>query len=98
MKLIDEIKSYRPSCEQEERDRAVILDFLAAHDDAFLRTNLVAHMTASAWVVNPARDRVLMIYHRLYDSWAWTGGHADGDYDLSPYNEKARTMVIIARK
>ena len=82
MKLIDEIKSYRSSCEQEERDRAVILDFLAAHDDAFLRTNLVAHMTASAWVVNPARDRVLMVYHRLYDSWAWTGGHADGETDL----------------
>ena len=82
MKLIDEIKSYRSSCEQEERDRAVILDFLAVHDDAFLRTNLVAHMTASAWVVNPARDRVLMVYHRLYDSWAWTGGHADGETDL----------------
>ena len=82
MKLIDEIKSYRPCCEQEERDRAVMLAFLAAHDDAFSRENLVAHMTASAWVVNPARDRVLMVYHRLYDSWAWTGGHADGETDL----------------
>ena len=82
MKLIEEIKRYRPCCEQEERDKAVILAFLAAHDDAFLRENLVAHMTASAWVVNPARDRVLMVYHRLYDSWAWTGGHADGETDL----------------
>ncbi len=82
MKLIDEIKSYRPCCEQEERDKAVILAFLDAHDDAFLRENLVAHMTASAWVVNPARDKVLMVYHKLYDSWAWTGGHADGETDL----------------
>jgi 8-oxo-dGTP pyrophosphatase MutT (NUDIX family) len=80
--IIDEIKNYRPCCEQDERDRAVILAFLAAHDDAFLRGNLVAHMTASAWVVNPARDRVLMVYHKLYDSWAWTGGHADGETDL----------------
>ncbi len=39
-------------------------------------------MTASAWVVNPARDKVLMVYHRLYDSWSWTGGHADGETDL----------------
>jgi len=23
-----------------------------------------------------------MAYHRLYDSWAWLGGHADGDRDL----------------
>ena len=82
MKLIEEIKRYRPCCEQEERDKAVILAFLDAHGDAFLRENLVAHMTASAWVVNPARDKVLMVYHRLYDSWAWTGGHADGETDL----------------
>ena len=39
-------------------------------------------MTASAWVVNAARDKVLMVYHKLYDSWSWTGGHADGDRDL----------------
>ena len=23
-----------------------------------------------------------MIYHNLYNSWAWTGGHADGEADL----------------
>ena len=23
-----------------------------------------------------------MIYHNIYHSWAWTGGHADGDRDL----------------
>lgn len=23
-----------------------------------------------------------MAYHRIYDSWAWTGGHADGESDL----------------
>ncbi len=23
-----------------------------------------------------------MIYHNIYNSWAWTGGHADGDTDL----------------
>lgn len=82
MKLIEEIKAYQPCCEQEERDKAVILAFLNAYDDAFQRENLVAHMTASAWVVNPARDKVLMVYHKLYDSWAWTGGHADGETDL----------------
>ena len=40
-------------------------------------------MTASAWVVNRARDQVLMVYHKIYDSWSWTGGHADGDTDLA---------------
>lgn len=82
MGIYEDILAYRPCCEQEERDKAVILDFIRRNDDAFLRTNLIAHMTASGWVVNPARDRVLMAYHKIYDSWSWTGGHADGETDL----------------
>jgi 8-oxo-dGTP pyrophosphatase MutT (NUDIX family) len=79
----DMIRAYTPYNEQEAADKALILDFLDKNPDAFFRTNLLAHMTASAWVVNPARDRVLMVYHRIYDSWSWTGGHADGDEDLA---------------
>ena len=26
--------------------------------------------------------KVLMAYHNIYDSWAWTGGHVDGEEDL----------------
>ena len=83
MDIVSAIEAYRPCCEQEQRDKAVILSFLKTNPDAFLRSNLVAHMTASAWVVNPARDQVLMVYHKIYDSWSWTGGHADGDTDLA---------------
>ena len=82
MGIYEDIMAYRPCCEQEERDREVMLDYIRRNDDAFLRTNLVAHMTASGWVVNPARDKVLMAYHKIYDSWSWTGGHADGECDL----------------
>ena len=82
MKILDDIRAYVPFNEQEEKDKRFILDFLAKNDDAFLRENRVAHMTASAWVVNPARDKVLLVYHRIYDSWSWTGGHADGEMDL----------------
>ena len=81
--IVADIKKYRPLNEQEERDKAVILDFLARNDDAFSRENLIAHMTASAWAVNPKRDKVLMVYHKIYDSWSWTGGHADGDTELA---------------
>ncbi len=78
----DEIAAYVPYNEQERRDRELILHFLDHNPDAFLRSNTLAHMTASAWVVNHARDKVLMVYHRIYDSWSWTGGHADGETDL----------------
>ena len=82
MDIIDEIRAYIPPCEQEERDKAVMLAFLAEHDDAFDRANLLAHMTASAWVISPDGTKVVMCYHNLYNSWSWTGGHADGDRDL----------------
>ena len=82
MKIVEEIKKYRPCNEQEQRDKAVILAFLEKNEDAFLRSNLVAHMTASSWIVNPQRTRTLMVYHNIYDSWSWTGGHADGETDL----------------
>lgn len=83
MNIREAIQNYTPWNEQEAADKALILDFLSRNPDAFFRTNLIAHMTASAWVVNPARDRVLMVYHKIYDSWSWTGGHADGDEDLA---------------
>ena len=78
----DDIAAYVPFNEQEARDKTVILDFLAKNEDAFSRENLVAHMTASAWIVNQERTRTVMVYHRIYDSWSWTGGHADGETDL----------------
>ena len=82
MNVIGQIRAYRPYNIQEEKDKENILRFLETHEDAFERTNQIAHMTASAWVCNPARDRILMAYHRIYDSWSWLGGHADGERDL----------------
>lgn len=78
----ENIEKYIPGCEQEEKDKAEILKLLESRDDAFERSCTPGHMTASAWVVNPDRSKVLMIYHKIYDSWSWTGGHADGDTDL----------------
>lgn len=82
MSIREDIERYTPCNEQEARDKALILDFIGKNADAFLRTNLLAHMTASAWIVNDKRDKTLMVYHKIYDSWSWTGGHADGDEDL----------------
>ena len=82
MDIRSEIELFTPGCEQEQRDKAGILRFLAGNPDAFERENLTAHMTASAWVLSPDRRQVLMAYHNIYHSWAWLGGHADGDADL----------------
>ena len=84
MKIQEQIEQYRPWNEQEERDKAVILAQFAQHvqQDLFVRENDIMHMSASAWIVNKSRDKVLMVYHNIYHSWSWTGGHADGERDL----------------
>ena len=80
--LSEAIGAFRPENEQEEADKKGILAFLSANENAFTRDNTIAHMTASAWVVNHDRTKVLMVYHKIYDSWSWTGGHADGEENL----------------
>lgn len=82
MSLLAEIKQYHPYNHQEKEDKLLILHHLEHSENVFYRENRVAHMTASAWVVNPSRDKVLMVYHNIYNSWSWMGGHADGDENL----------------
>lgn len=77
-----QVQAYEPFNEQEERDKAILLEWLESGKDILTRENEVAHLTASAWVVSPDRKYVLMAYHNLYDSWAWLGGHADGEKNL----------------
>lgn len=81
-KLKNDIEKFNPYNEQEEMDKSFMLDFINKNEDCLVRDNRVAHFTASNWIVNKDRTKVIMIYHNIYKSWAWTGGHADGDEDL----------------
>lgn len=80
--LIEELENHVPYNEQEKKDKALMLKYLKDFDNVFTRDNEYGHFTASSWIVNKARTKVLMIYHNIYKSWAWTGGHADGETDL----------------
>ena len=86
--LISQIERYIPFNEQEEKDKAQILSALRSGAELITRENPVMHLTASAWVVSPDRKQVVMAYHNLYRSWAWLGGHADGDWDLQRVAKK----------
>lgn len=79
----NQILEYTPQNEQESSDKRVILDYIETFpDNILLRTNEFAHLTSSGFVMNKTLDKVLMIHHNIYNTWAWTGGHADGDTDL----------------
>ncbi|MDU4753062.1 MAG: NUDIX hydrolase [Clostridium butyricum] len=79
---IDEIRKYIPYNTQEEKDKELILKCINVYDNLLFRQNPIAHITSSGYIVNKDRTKVLMIHHNIYKTWAWTGGHADGDPDL----------------
>lgn len=80
--LIEKLKQYSPYNDQEKFDKEVMIEFIEKNPNCLTRENKVGHFTASSWVVNNKRDKVLMIYHNIYKSWAWTGGHSDGIENL----------------
>ena len=82
MELAAQIAAYIPFNEQEAHDKDLLLRWLNSGTDIYTRENAAAHLTASAWVVSPDRQQVLMVYHNIYQSWSWMGGHADGERDL----------------
>ncbi len=82
MNLKEQIQNYKPYNEQEENDKEMMLKYIDTFDDVLTRENKMCHFTASSWIVNKERTKVIMIYHNIYKSWAWTGGHADGDSKL----------------
>lgn len=89
MNYIEELNNYTPQSAQEAADKELILEYIKTFPETILtRENRFAHMTASSMIFNRNRDKVLMVYHNIYRSWAWTGGHADGD----------QAMLFVARK
>ncbi len=83
MNYQEAIEAYQPTNEQEAADQQVILGYLRHEGEALLtRENKIAHLTSSGLILNKNLDKMLMVHHNIYNTWAWTGGHADGDPDL----------------
>ena len=82
MSIADDLRAFSPANEQEAADRDFILQRLACDPRVFDRESL-AHMACSIWTVDPTFTQTLLVYHNIYDSWSWIGGHADGERDLA---------------
>lgn len=83
MNFRESILKYKPINEQETNDKKVILDYIDNfYENILTRENQIAHMTSSGLILNKELDKILMIHHNIYNTWTWTGGHADGDDDM----------------
>lgn len=80
--MFEAINNYTPSNEQEKKDKELFIFCSEVFEDVLTRDNKVVHFTCSAFTVNRAKDKVLMIHHNIYNSWSWIGGHVDGEEDF----------------
>ncbi|MBE5821473.1 MAG: NUDIX domain-containing protein [Clostridiales bacterium] len=82
MNLKEQIEKFIPFNEQEINDKEQFLKFIDTFDDVLTRDNIFGHFSASAFVVNKERTKMLVVYHIINDGWIHPGGHADGEEDL----------------
>jgi len=80
--LYNVLMEFKPFDEVEKAELNTMIDYVKNNEDVLTRSNTIAHFTTSAWILNKDKTKVLMIYHNIFDSWAWIGGHADGEEDL----------------
>lgn len=76
--IIAAITAYQPITPQEVTDKKLFLEKIQYQKNLLTRENKDYHFSSSAWVVNPNYTKTLMVFHNIYQSYAWTGGHADG--------------------
>ncbi|MCB5183436.1 NUDIX hydrolase [Streptomyces antimicrobicus] len=63
--------------------RDLYLAHLAEHPDGMYKPCSAGHLTSSALVIDPARERVLLTLHKKLGMWLQMGGHCeDGDPTL----------------
>ncbi len=82
MNLREQIESYVPFDETEEKIKAYLLNWINTFNDVLTRENEFGHFASSAFVVNKDRTKMLVVYHNIYDAWIFPGGHADGEENL----------------
>jgi 8-oxo-dGTP pyrophosphatase MutT (NUDIX family) len=64
--------------------RQAYLDHLEAHPDGMWKACADGHITASALVIDPSRERVLLTLHKKLRMWLQMGGHCEpGDRTLA---------------
>lgn len=80
--LLSLLENYRTHFNTEGGFVNRIKRFIREHDNCFDRQLWPGHVTGSAWVVSPDRQKVLLLHHRKHDQWFQPGGHADGDADI----------------
>lgn len=76
-----------------------ITALIEAEPLAFSKNLLTGHITGSAFILNAARDKILLSHHAKLNIWVQLGGHCDGIKDpfftawREAYEESGLTLI-----
>lgn len=80
--IIEMIEDYGIiSCENNRIANDLLL-FINNYENAFERSNLERHFTASCWIITDDNKRALITHHKKLGLKLQLGGHCDGDRNL----------------
>ena len=81
--VISDLHSYGDDFPDEKCISDRILEWIQMYwEFAFVKENLKWHITASMLITNPSRTRVLLMFHKRFQTWSQFGGHCDGEIDI----------------
>jgi len=77
LNLTESLEAYRLINDGESYTIDQFRRFIAAHEDAFMRSCAPGHITGSALVVDPSMTMTLLVHHRKLGKWLQPGGHCE---------------------
>lgn len=88
----NDIRMFLPSSMQEEQDKLGMLSYLEEYQDDIFRENERGHITVSSFIINKEHTKTLFAYHKIFDSFAWIGGHLEKE-DESLFMAAKRELI-----
>lgn len=74
-----------PADGEAEKSRELIINLLRGTPEPYSRDQFEpGHLTATACVLHPAEEAVLLVHHAKLDRWLLPGGHVERVLDVSP--------------
>lgn len=74
---LEELARYQPSDAVEQEAQEFIRKFIIDQPAFWSRNTLAGHLTGSAWVVNEARTKAVLLHHKKLNIWVQPGGHME---------------------
>jgi 8-oxo-dGTP pyrophosphatase MutT (NUDIX family) len=72
---------FNPTSARDRKSVELLVELIEENPNAFCRSRLDGHVTASAIILNQDRSKILLAHHKKLDVWLHLGGHCDGIKD-----------------